>query len=205
MSRIGKKPVSVPKDVKITVGDQHVTVEGPKGKLDLAIHESVAVVYDAAGSKILVTQHDVPGADIREARHHRAMWGTTRNLIVNMIEGVTKGYTHKFQLVGVGYSARIDKGALCLKVGMANELRVPIPPEVQVNPPEPGNIMITGIGQVPAFLVTCHSADKRIIGQFTSSIRKLRPPEPYKGKGIRYFGEEVKRKAGKALAAAGAK
>jgi len=191
----------VPQGVKIAITDQAIAIEGPKGKLEQPLHPAVSVTYDETARNIHVTQRQVPGTPLRQARHHRAMWGTTRNLIANIIEGVAKGYTQQLQVVGVGYSARLDKRTLCLKVGLANELRIPIPDAVNVDPPEAGNIMITGVGQIPAATITCHSADKRIIGQFTSSLRRLRPPEPYKGKGIRYLGEEVKRKAGKALAA----
>ena len=202
MSRIGRKPVTVPSGVKVSVNATSRTVglEGPKGKLERAQHPAVEIAYDEAGRKLLVRQRELPGASLRQQRQARAMWGTMRRLLDGMIEGVTKGYTKQLQVVGVGYSARIDKADLCIRAGVANEFRVPIPAGIKVDSPEVGNLMITGIGQVPATTITCHGIDKQQIGQFAVSLRRLRPPEPYKGKGIRYLGEEVKRKAGKALA-----
>jgi large subunit ribosomal protein L6 len=177
MSRIGKNPVSIPKGVKASVSDGALVVEGPLGKLEHRFHPAVRVEVDAA--TIVVTRDG-------DGRTARAVHGLTRALAANMVEGVTKGYEKKLEIVGVGYLAAIQKDVLQLRVGFANELQVPIPKNLTVTCPDQTHVSIKGI-------------DKQAVGQFAAEVRALRKPEPYKGKGIRYENEHVRRKAGKAV------
>lgn len=179
MSRIGKSPVSIPKGVKAAVAGGTLTVEGPLGKLEHQIHPSVAVAVDAAGGVITVTRDG-------DGRLARSVHGLTRALTANMVEGVSRGFEKKLEIVGVGYLAAIQKNMLQLRVGFANELQVPIPSGLNVACPDQTHITIKGI-------------DKQMVGQFAAEVRSLRKPEPYKGKGIRYENEQVRRKAGKAV------
>ncbi|MFM8734226.1 MAG: 50S ribosomal protein L6 [Pirellulales bacterium] len=179
MSRIGKSPVSIPKGVKASVSGRTLTVEGPLGKLEHAIHPAVAVAVDSATNALTVTRDG-------DGRLARSVHGLTRALAANMVEGVSKGFEKKLEIVGVGYLAAIQKNVLQLRVGFANELQVTIPPGLQVACPDQTHITIKGI-------------DKQLVGQFAAEVRSLRKPEPYKGKGIRYENEQVRRKAGKAV------
>ena len=179
MSRIGKNPVPLPKGVKASVAGDALVVEGPLGKLEQRIHPSVRVAVDEPGGKIVVTRTG-------EDRVSRAVHGLTRALAANMVEGVSKGYEKKLEIVGVGYLAAIQKDILQLRVGFANELHVPIPKGLTVTCPDQTHVSIKGI-------------DKQAVGQFAAEVRALRKPEPYKGKGIRYENEQVRRKAGKAV------
>ncbi|NCY02189.1 MAG: 50S ribosomal protein L6 [Planctomycetia bacterium] len=179
MSRIGKAPVQIPKGVKVAVSAGTLTVEGPLGKLQHQVHPAVEVTVDAGASTLAVTR----SSDNRTAR---SLHGLTRALAANMVEGVSKGYEKKLEIVGVGYLAAIQKNVLQLRVGFANELQVPIPPGLTVACPDQTHITIKGI-------------DKQLVGQFAAEVRALRKPEPYKGKGIRYEAEQVRRKAGKAV------
>jgi large subunit ribosomal protein L6 len=177
MSRIGKAPVSIPKGVKASVASGALTVEGPLGKLEHRLHPAVAVAVD--GGTLTVTRDG-------DGRLARSVHGLTRALAANMVEGVTKGFEKKLEIVGVGYLAAIQKNTLQLRVGFANELQVTIPPGLTVTCPDQTHITIKGI-------------DKQLVGQFAAEVRSLRKPEPYKGKGIRYENEQVRRKAGKAV------
>jgi large subunit ribosomal protein L6 len=179
MSRIGKAPVQIPKGVKVAVNAGSLTVEGPLGKLEHRVHPAVAVAMDPATSALMVTRSD-------DNRVARSLHGLTRALVANMVEGVSKGYEKKLEIVGVGYLAAIQKNVLQLRVGFANELQVPIPAGLTVTCPDQTHISIKGI-------------DKQLVGQFAAEVRALRKPEPYKGKGIRYEAEQVRRKAGKAV------
>lgn len=179
MSRIGKSPVSIPKGVKAAVANGVLSVEGPLGKLEQRLHPAVAVAVDAAAGQISVTRSS-------DNRISRSVHGLTRALAANMVEGVSKGYEKKLEIVGVGYLAALQKNLLQLRVGFANELQVPIPAGLTVTVPDQTHISIKGI-------------DKQLVGQFAAEVRALRKPEPYKGKGIRYENEQVRRKAGKAV------
>ena len=179
MSRIGKSPVSLPKGVKAAVTNGVLTVEGPLGKLEQRLHPAVSVAVDSAAAQISVAR----SGDNRIAR---SVHGLTRALAANMVEGVSKGYEKKLEIVGVGYLAALQKNTLQLRVGFANELQVPIPAGLTVTVPDQTHISIKGI-------------DKQLVGQFAAEVRALRKPEPYKGKGIRYENEQVRRKAGKAV------
>jgi len=179
MSRIGKSPVSLPKGVKAAVANGVLTVEGPLGRLEQPLHPAVSVAVDAASGQLTVTR----SSDNRVAR---SVHGLTRALAANMVEGVSKGYEKKLEIVGVGYLAALQKNMLQLRVGFANELQVPIPSGLTVTVPDQTHVSIKGI-------------DKQLVGQFAAEVRALRKPEPYKGKGIRYENEQVRRKAGKAV------
>ena len=179
MSRIGKSPVQLPKGVKAAVEAGTLKVEGPLGKLEQRIHPAVRVDVDGAAGRLSVTRAD-------DTRVSRSVHGLTRALAANMVEGVTKGYEKKLEIVGVGYIAAIQKNVLQLRVGFANELQVPIPAGLTVTCPDQTHVVIKGI-------------DKQLVGQFAAEVRSLRKPEPYKGKGIRYENEQIRRKAGKAV------
>ncbi|MFH1265333.1 MAG: 50S ribosomal protein L6 [Planctomycetota bacterium] len=179
MSRIGKKPVPVPSGVKIGLADRTITVEGPLGKLQFEHRPEVSLAYDAEAKQITVGRAD-------DQRQSRALHGLTRALIQNMVLGVTEGYQKRLEVVGVGYLAAVQGKVLQLRVGFANELQVPIPEGLEVSCPDQQHVLIKGI-------------DKQKVGQFAAEIRARRKPEPYKGKGIRYEGEQVRRKQGKAM------
>ncbi len=180
MSRIGRKPVPVPSTVKVSIADSKVDIEGPKGKLSYTHRPGIDVKFDQAANQILVTRAD-------DERMNRALHGLTRSLVANMVEGVTKGYTKKLEIVGVGYQAQLKKAnTVALQVGYANQIVLEAPTGVSVTVPDATHIIITG-------------PDKQAVGQFAAIVRQVRPPEPYKGKGIRYDGEFVRRKAGKAF------
>jgi large subunit ribosomal protein L6 len=179
MSRIGKQPVPLPSNVKIDVKPDKVTVEGPLGKLDWDLRPEVSVAIDADKKQVVIARKD-------DSRLSRALHGLTRAVISNMVEGVTKGYEKKLEIVGVGYLAAVQKGMLQLRVGFANEVHLPIPAGLTVTCPDQTHVVIKG-------------SDKQLVGQFAAEARAVRKPEPYKGKGIRYDGEVVRRKAGKAM------
>ena len=180
MSRIGRKPVPVPANVKVSVVDYQVEVEGPKGKLSFRHRPEIGVAYDEAGKQLLVTRSD-------DERQSRSLHGLTRSLVANMVQGVATGYTKKLEIVGVGYQAQLKKAnTVALQVGYANQVVLEAPTGVSVAVPDATHVVVSG-------------ADKQAVGQFAAVIRKVRPPEPYKGKGIRYEGETVRRKAGKAF------
>lgn len=179
MSRIGKIPVAVPDKVKVSVSPGEVAVEGPLGKLKQSFLPLVDVKFEADAKRLVVTRKE-------ENRQAKAVHGLTRALVRNMIEGVTKGYEKKLEIIGVGYLAAIQKNKLQLRVGFANEVHLPIPTGLNVTCPDQTHIVIKGV-------------DKQAVGQFAAEVRAVRKPEPYKGKGIRYDGEQVRRKAGKAV------
>lgn len=185
MSRIGKKPVPLAKGAKVTIKDQHVTMEGPKGKLELNVQPGITVSHDQAKNELVVGRPD-------DERESKALHGLVRALLNNMVIGVTQGYRKALEVQGVGYKAEQKGKNLVLSVGYANQISMPIPANVTVALEGANKIVVTG-------------ADKQAVGQFAAEVRKVRKPEPYKGKGIRYEGEVVKIKPGKAFAGAGAK
>ena len=178
MSRIGKQPVVIPAGVKVNVDAGKIRVEGPKGKLELAWHPAMKVESD--GKAVKVTRPD-------DERLNRSLHGLTRSLIKNMVEGVTKGYEKRLKIEGIGYQAKLDKKAVVLMVGYANNIVMTPPEGVTAEVPDPNTIVIKG-------------ADKQKVGQFAAEIRASRKPEPYKGKGIMYEGEKIRRKEGKSFA-----
>jgi large subunit ribosomal protein L6 len=179
MSRIGKKPVPVPGGVKVGVSDGQVSVEGPLGKLQQPVPDEIDVKYDDAGEKVVRTGST-------DTRQTRALQGLVRAVVRNMVVGVTQGYEKKLEIVGVGYLAAIQGNKLQLRVGFANEVHKTIPTGLKVTCPDQTHIVIKG-------------SDKQQVGQFAAEVRAVRKPEPYKGKGIRYDGEQVRRKAGKTV------
>ncbi len=179
MSRIGKQPVAVPANVKVQLASGAVRIEGPKGKLELSYHPNMKVQYDEGKRVITVARPD-------DERLNRALHGLTRSLIKNLVVGVVSGYEKRLKIEGVGYQARLDKKAVVLTVGYANPVTMNPPDGVVVQVPDPQTIVITG-------------PDKQKVGQFAAEVRKVRKPEPYKGKGIRYENEQVRRKEGKAF------
>ena len=176
MSRIGRKPVPVPPGVKVTCDGQTVTVAGPKGTLTRECHRDMRITLEE-GTIVVARPSD--------ERMHRALHGLTRSLLANMVEGVTNGYRKQLELHGVGYKAEAQATGVKLVVGLSHPVEFPAPQGVKISVENNTQVKIEGI-------------DKELVGQVAAEIRKVRPPEPYKGKGIRYQGEQVRRKAGKA-------
>ena len=181
MSRIGKKPVLVPNGVNIDINGNHISVEGPLGKLEWSFRPEVSVQCDEAGKTISVAREN-------DDRQNRAFHGLTRAMIQNMVTGVTQGYEKRLVVVGVGYLAAVVEGQLHLRVGFSHEVHLDIPPELNVVCSDHTHVIIKG-------------TDKQKVGQFAAEVRAVRKPEPYKGKGIHYEGEHVRRKTGKAVGA----
>ncbi|MCQ2226786.1 MAG: 50S ribosomal protein L6 [Bacteroidales bacterium] len=179
MSRIGKMPVSIPSGVSVTVADNVITVKGPKGELKQAVNPKISV--EVKDGEINVTR---PSDEIE----CRSMHGLYRALIHNMVVGVSEGYTQKLELVGVGYRATSTNQILELALGYSHTIQIQLPSEVKVE-------AVTDRKSNP--IITLECADKQLLGQICAKIRSFRAPEPYKGKGIRFVGEEVRRKAGK--------
>jgi large subunit ribosomal protein L6 len=180
MSRVGNKPIALPNGVTVTTKDREVTVKGPKGELKYEHRPEVAVELEGTS---VVIKNMRPARD-REAR---AFHGLTRALLQNMVIGVSQGYERKLEINGVGYNAKLEGKTVVLNLGFANQLRVPVPATVECEVPSQTSIVVRG-------------CDKQKVGEFAASIRRLRPPEPYKGKGIKYDDEVIRRKAGKAMA-----
>ncbi|WP_140985598.1 50S ribosomal protein L6 [Asticcacaulis tiandongensis] len=175
MSRIGKKPIAVPAGVTITLNGQDITVKGPKGQLNWTVVEEIEVKQE--GAELSVSPRG-------ETARHRSMWGLSRTLIANMVKGVTEGFEQTLELVGVGYRAALKGNALSLSLGFSHDVDVPPPAGITFVVPKQTEIKIQGI-------------DKQVVGELAAKIRKIRPPEPYKAKGVRYAGEKVRRKEGK--------
>ena len=177
MSRIGKAPITVPSGVEVQIQGRQVAVKGPKGELDIEVPVDITVRQD--GEEILVERSD-------DERRNRALHGLTRSLVNNMVLGVSEGFSKELQIVGVGYRAAAKgSNALELQLGFSHPVNVEAPTGITFDVPEPTRIIVSGI-------------DKQVVGQVAADIRSYRKPEPYKGKGVRYLGEHVARKAGKA-------
>jgi len=174
MSRIGKQPIPIPEKVKVSIKQTHVTVEGPKGKLEVDIDPTISVKLE--NDEVLVTRPN-------DARRSRAFHGLTRALIANMVHGVNEGFEKKLEIQGVGYRAAKQGKALNFQLGYSHPILVEPPAGIEL--------------EVDRNIVTISGIDKQAVGQMAAQIRALRKPEPYKGKGIRYVGEHVRRKAGK--------
>jgi len=175
MSRIGRAPIPVPDGVNIKISGQHVTVSGPKGELEHTVVQPIAI--EQAEGELRVTRPTDRGP-------HRALHGLTRTLVANMVQGVTDGFAKELELVGVGYRAALRGQALELAVGYSHPVSMEPPAGITFEVPVPTQIVVRGI-------------DKQAVGQIAAQIREVRPPEPYKGKGIRYSGEQIRRKVGK--------
>jgi large subunit ribosomal protein L6 len=177
MSRVGKMPIELPKDVKVNIKGNHVVVSGAKGKLERSFRPEISIKQD---NGVITLDRS------SDAQQHRAFHGLTRSLLNNMIIGVSEGYDRKLEIEGVGYRAEMKGKNLVLTVGYSHP--------VEIEPPENITFEVENRGK----LITVTGIDKQVVGEISAKIRKVRPPEPYKGKGIRYQGEYVRRKAGKA-------
>ena len=175
MSRIGKKPVEIPEGVSVSVGEGRVSVNGPKGELTQEVSRDMRIEVDDGA---LTVERPTDRGE------HRALHGLTRSLIANMVAGVTDGYAKSLEIQGVGYRARLSGKALDLSVGYSHSVSVPAPEGIEFEVPQPTQVIVRGI-------------DKQLVGETAARIRRVRPPEPYKGKGIRYADEHVRRKVGK--------
>jgi len=177
MSRIGKSPIALPSGVDVSLAGQHITVRGPKGVLERDIPGVITVRQD--GDTLVVERPD-------DERRNRAMHGLVRSLVNNMVQGVTQGFSKELEIVGVGYRATAKgSGAMELALGFSHPVNITAPDGITFEVPSPTRIVVSGI-------------DKEAVGQVAADIRAWRKPEPYKGKGVRYLGEHVRRKAGKA-------
>lgn len=175
MSRIGKKAVAVPNGVTVTIEGQTVSVKGPKGQLAWTVAEEVEVKQE--GGELTLSKR-------QDTQRAQAMWGLSRTLVANMVQGVTEGYEQTLELVGVGYRAAMKGQALSMQLGFSHDVDIPPPAGISFAVPKQTEIKISGI-------------DKQMVGETAARIRRIRPPEPYKGKGVRYQGETVRRKEGK--------
>ena len=175
MSRIGKKAVVIPAGVTLAVEGQHVTVKGPKGQLAWTVSDEIVLKLE--GSELSLAPRN-------DSTRARSMWGLSRTLVNNMVVGVSTGYEQTLELVGVGYRAAMKGNALSMQLGFSHDVDIPAPAGISFAVPRPVEVKIAGI-------------DKQLVGEMAARIRKIRPPEPYKGKGVRYAGEVVRRKEGK--------
>ena len=176
MSRIGKAPIEIPAGVEVTVEGNLVRVKGPKGELSREIHPAMSITIENGALRV---------SRPSDEREHKALHGLTRTLIANMVEGVTKGYSKALELVGTGYRAAKQGNKLTLSVGYSHPVVFDPPAGIEFQVPAPNQVIVTGI-------------DKQLVGQVAADIRATRPPEPYLGKGIKYVGEHIRRKEGKA-------
>ncbi len=176
MSRIGRKPIDVPSGVEVKLDGSHLTVKGPKGTLERDVHKDMIVEIE--GSVLTVKRPS-------DKKEHKALHGLTRTLVANMVTGVAQGFTKELEIQGVGYRAAKQGKDLVMNLGYSHQVIVPEINGITIDVPAPTRIVVNGI-------------DKQVVGQFAAEIREKRPPEPYKGKGVRYLGEYVKRKEGKA-------
>jgi large subunit ribosomal protein L6 len=175
MSRIGKNPIAIPANVEVTIEGQTVAVKGPKGELSWSVSDEIVITHE--NGELAFAPRD-------DSTRARAMWGLSRTLVNNMVVGVTTGYEKTLELVGVGYRATMKGQSLSMQLGFSHDVDIPAPPGVAFLVPRPVEIRISGI-------------DKQLVGETAARIRKIRPPEPYKGKGVRFAGEKVRRKEGK--------
>lgn len=192
MSRIGQKPVEIPGTVKIVISGSSVSVEGPRGKLNMTCNPEVQAVCDEEGKVVTVTRSD-------DTRRARSLHGLTRALIANMVIGVTDGYSKTMEIFGTGFGVKQEGKNLAVSVGFANTVLMPIPNSVTVEIKTPQSRSNT-----QAAVFTISGPDKQVVGEFASEIRHIKPCEPYNGKGIKYQDEHIRRKVGKALAGTGA-
>ncbi len=185
MSRVGNKPVPVPETVKVAFKGGTIEIEGPKGKLAWTFHREMQVAFDSGPRLVTVKRPS-------DQRHHRALHGLTRAIIANMVEGVTKGYEEHLELYGTGFSLALQGKKLLLSCGFAKPAEKTVPEGIEVvidTPSTRGN-------DIPAKM-TIRGCDKQLVGEFAAEVRHVQPPEPYQGKGFRYAGEQIRRKAGK--------
>jgi len=179
MSRVGKKPIIIPSGVELTLEGNTVTVKGPKGTLTRTIHPLIqmSLIDGEAGKEVTMTVGN------ETEKNERAQWGTSRSLIANMVQGVTEGFSKQLEVNGVGYRVKLSGKTIVLNVGFSHEVPFPLPEGMEA--------------QVEGNIITLTSTDKQLVGEVAANIRKIRKPEPYKGKGIKYMDEVIRRKAGK--------
>ncbi len=182
MSRIGRKPVAISGGAKVKMDGSIVRVDGPKGKLSFDVPDSISVAIDAGSKEVNFTR-------ATNQKEHRALHGLCRALVANMVQGVTQGFSKRLEIQGVGYQAKVEGKDLKLQIGFCHPVILPIPEGLKVETAAPTKISVEGV-------------DKQLVGQFAANVRRIRPPEPYNGKGIRYEGEQVRRKVGKSIAGA---
>ena len=175
MSRIGRKPITIPAGVQVTLKDGVVTAKGPKGELTQKFHQNITIAIE--GNEILVTRPN-------DEKENRALYGLTRTLIANMVEGVANGFTKELEVNGVGYRVAKQGKDLVMNLGYSHQVFMSEIPGITIDVPSPNKIIISG-------------PDKQLVGQFAAEVREKRPPEPYKGKGIKYVTEHIRRKEGK--------
>lgn len=178
MSRIGKKPIVIPKDVRLEIKDGQVFVEGPKGKLSCSLSDRITL--EVKENQLFVKR-------VADTKLDRSLHGLNHALIVNMIKGVTEGYSKELEIIGVGFKAAVQGSNLNMQLGFSHPVNFPIPEGIKIETPKPTQIVVKGI-------------DKEMVGRISTEIRAVCPPEPYKGKGIRFAGEYLKKKVGKAQA-----
>lgn len=178
MSRIGKKPVTIPQDAKADFKDRTIFIEGPKGKLQRRVHSRINV--EIKDNQIFVKR-------IQDTKLDKSLHGLYRALIFNMLKGVTEGYSKELEIIGIGFKAQVQANNLNLQLGFSHPVNLPIPEGIKIETPKPTLITIKGV-------------DKELVGKLATEIRRIYPPEPYKGKGIRFVGEYIKKKVGKAQA-----
>lgn len=175
MSRIGKKPISIPSGVNVAIDGQAVSAKGPKGEMTFVVNDLCRVAMTDEGVKV---------EPVDQSKKARSMWGMSRSMVANIIDGVSKGFEKKLELVGVGYRAQMKGKALALQLGYSHDIDFPIPDGIEIKTPKPTEIEISG-------------KDKQQVGQVAAKIRSFRPPEPFKGKGVKYVDEYILRKEGK--------
>jgi large subunit ribosomal protein L6 len=175
MSRVGYKPIAIPTGVTANLEGQTVKVKGPKGVLEVMLHDDVTVSMDKSSIKV---------EPRNETKRARSLWGTSRTLVANLVAGVTKGFEEKLEINGVGYRAAVQGKQLNLQLGFSHDVNYPIPQGITIATPKPTEIVVSGI-------------DKQLVGQVAAEIRGFRGPEPYKGKGVKYVDEHIFRKEGK--------
>lgn len=180
MSRIGRAPILIPNQVKVVQEGSRIAVEGPKGKLSVTLPSGLSASLQ--DGKLVIQRAS-------DKKSLKALHGLYRVLVLNMVEGVTEGFSKELEIVGVGYRAQVQAGTLSLHVRFSHPVTIPIPEGITIETPKPTTILVKGI-------------DKQVVGQVAATIRRVAPPEPYKGKGIRYVGEVIRRKAGKAATGA---
>lgn len=180
MSRVGKQPIEIPTGVTVQIEGQKVTVKGPKGELSRTFRNEIAITQQE--NQLVVTPKE-------ETNESRALWGLSRTLLANMVQGVTAGYEKKLEIEGVGYRASLEGDSLALQLGFSHPVKVKKPEDMSIS--------------VEKNVITVGGIDKEQVGQFAAKIRKIKPPEPYKGKGIHYEGEVIRRKLGKKAVGAG--
>jgi len=180
MSRIGKKPIAIPKDVKIEINGRQVFVQGPKGKLSRILSDRISL--EIKENQIFIKRN-------ADTKLDKSLHGLSRALVLNMVKGVTEGYVKELEIIGVGFKAQVQGSSLTMQLGFSHPVNFQIPEGIKIETPKATQIVVRGI-------------DKEAVGEIASEIRKVYPPEPYKGKGVRYVGEYVKKKVGKAQATA---